>query len=82
MFGQGHRTSMVTDIARARSAQVRARAADEAAELVSHVINKVRSEGVTSLRALANVLNDRGIRTRRGGAWNASGVKRVLDRVR
>ncbi len=77
----GHRTSDVSEAARTRSAQVRAEAADELGRLVLPIIEELRSTGVRSLRMLADALNDRGVRTRRGGAWGASGVKRVIDRL-
>jgi DNA invertase Pin-like site-specific DNA recombinase len=78
----GYRTATVSDAARIRSAQVRRKAADELGQLVLPVIDEFRILGIVSLRAIARALNDRGIRTRMGGAWDPSAVKRVLDRVR
>jgi DNA invertase Pin-like site-specific DNA recombinase len=78
----GYRVSTVSDAARTRSAQVRGNAADELGRLVLPVIEEFRTLGIVSLRAIARALNDRGIRTRTNGAWDPSGVKRVLDRVR
>jgi len=78
----GYRTSTVSEAARIRSARVRPKAADDLGRLVLPVIEEFRTLGVVSLRAVAQALNDRGIWTRRGGAWDASAVKRVLDRVR
>ena len=77
----GYRISTVSEAARIRSAQVRRKAATDLARLVLPVIEEFRTLGIVSLRAVARALNDRGVRTRRGGAWDASGVKRVLDRA-
>jgi DNA invertase Pin-like site-specific DNA recombinase len=77
----GYRVSTVSDAARIRSAQMRRTAADDLGRLVRPVIEEFRTLGIVSLRAIARALNDRGIRTRTGGAWDASGVKRVLDRT-
>ena len=77
----GYRTSNVSELARTRSAQVRSAAAIDLARLVLPVIAQLRSDGVHSLRGIARALNNRGIRTRRGGAWSASAVRLVLDRA-
>jgi hypothetical protein len=45
------------------------------------VIREIQGAGVTSLRGLADVLNRRGIKTRRGREWHASQVAQVLERV-
>jgi Recombinase len=37
--------------------------------------------GVTDLRGIAQALNDRGVRTARGGRWHVSNVKNVIDRA-
>ncbi|MFB9151279.1 recombinase family protein [Roseovarius ramblicola] len=46
------------------------------------VTGSLRSAGVTSLRALADELNTRGIRTRRGGRWHVSTVRNLLVRLK
>ncbi|MFC3614779.1 recombinase family protein, partial [Lutimaribacter marinistellae] len=46
------------------------------------VIVSIRAEGHTTLRAIADVLNARGIRTRRGGRWHVSTVRNLLVRLR
>ena len=58
-------------------AAVSANAAAFAAELAP-VLEDIRAEGHTSLRAIAAVLMARGIRTRRGGQWNVGNVGRLL----
>lgn len=45
---------------------------------VMPVIEAVRSEGHSSLRAIAGELNTRGIVTARGGKWGPSGVRDVI----
>jgi DNA invertase Pin-like site-specific DNA recombinase len=52
------------------------------AESVMERIEEVRREmGATSLHAIAAALNERGVRTPRGGQWYAASVQRVLERV-
>ena len=41
----------------------------------------LRAEGRTTLRPLAEALNDRGMLTRRGGQWHVSSVRNLLRRV-
>lgn len=47
---------------------------------VMPVIETIRSEGHTSLRAVANELNARQIMTARGGKWGPSGVRDLIAR--
>jgi hypothetical protein len=51
-----------------------ARNADRHAQDLRAVVDEIRASGATSLRAMAAVLNDRGILTRRGGRWHVSTV--------
>jgi DNA invertase Pin-like site-specific DNA recombinase len=44
------------------------------------VIKAVQEEGAESLRQIAEALNDRGIKTARGGEWSAVQVQRVLSK--
>jgi DNA invertase Pin-like site-specific DNA recombinase len=55
--------------------------ADEFAANVMPVIDALRKAGIADLRGLAHALNDRGIRTARGGRWHVSNVKNVIDRA-
>jgi DNA invertase Pin-like site-specific DNA recombinase len=57
----------------------RDKAIKEFADLVP-LLKQWRANG-KSLREIAALLNDDGVPTRKGGAWNASQVKRVLDRA-
>ena len=54
--------------------------ADQHAANVLPIIREAQKAGATTLRALAEALNARGIPTARGGAWHAMSVKNVLDR--
>lgn len=56
-------------------------AADAFAKEVSPVIAEVRGQGITSVRKIADALNDRGITTPRGGRWHATSVQRLLERL-
>ena len=44
------------------------------------VIEAIRKTGVRDLRGIAAALNARGVRTPRGGHWNVSNVKNLVDR--
>ena len=44
------------------------------------IIVSLQKSGVTSLRGIAIALNNRGIRTARGGEWQVSNVRNVLAR--
>jgi DNA invertase Pin-like site-specific DNA recombinase len=60
------------------SAKVRgAKAVSRASDLLP-VIRDAQDHGATSLREIAAVLNERGIRTARGGEWSAVQVQRVI----
>ena len=45
------------------------------------VVSAIQDAGITDLRGIAQVLNDRGVRTARGGRWHVSNVKNLLDRA-
>lgn len=54
--------------------------ADQHAANVIPIIREAQRAGATTLRAVADVLNARGIHTARGGRWHATSVKNVIDR--
>src|SRR6202163_2208917 len=54
--------------------------ADRHAANILPVIREAQKAGATTLRAVAEALNARGISTARGGSWHAMSVKNVLDR--
>jgi DNA invertase Pin-like site-specific DNA recombinase len=55
--------------------------ADKFAANILPVVNSVRASGINDLRGIAQALNDRGVRTARGGQWHVSNVKNIIDRV-
>src|SRR5260370_2857159 len=44
------------------------------------IIEQIQASGVVKLRAIARVLNDRGVRTARGGNWNESTLRGLMKR--
>lgn len=80
---QGVRLGNRTNLA---EAQVIGRAANEAAadQFASNVlpiIRHVQAAGITSLSGIAEALSARGIKTARGGSWQAITVRNVLLRA-
>jgi Recombinase len=61
------------------AASIKAKADQHAANILP-IIREARKAGATTLRAVAEALNARGISTPRGGTWHAMSVKNVLDR--
>ena len=55
--------------------------ADAFAANVLPIIASLRASGVRGLRGLATALNNRGVRTARGGRWHVSNVKNLVDRL-
>ncbi|WP_342112184.1 recombinase family protein [Methylobacterium sp. SI9] len=80
---QGVRLGNRTNLAEASKAgqEANARAAAAFAANVLPVIANIQAAGVSSLRAVAAALNERGVTTARGGEWSASQVQRVLGRA-
>jgi DNA invertase Pin-like site-specific DNA recombinase len=58
----------------------RAKAAERATDILP-IIAEIQAGGVTSLRAIAAGLNERGIPAANGGQWSATQVMRVLGRM-
>jgi DNA invertase Pin-like site-specific DNA recombinase len=61
-------------------AAVKANAEDRAENLRS-IVEEMRAEGVTTVRAIAAELNARGILTPRGGEWHPTSAARLLARL-
>jgi DNA invertase Pin-like site-specific DNA recombinase len=55
--------------------------ADRHAANLIPVIEALRLEGVSSLGAIAEALNERGMLTPRGGRWHKSSVRNLLNRL-
>ena len=56
-------------------------AADALAANRACLVCRIEASGATTLRAIAEALNARGIRTARGGAWYAATVGNLLARA-
>jgi hypothetical protein len=54
--------------------------ADRFAQTVLPIIASIQRSGIASLRGLAIALNNRGVRTARGGRWQVSNVRDTLAR--
>ncbi len=65
----------------AAAAQARRLYADDAAQILMPSIRDAQDGGASSLRAIADALNAKGIRTVRGTDWTPMAVRRVLMRV-
>src|SRR5271156_1913008 len=72
----GNRTKLGE--ARAKSATANRAGADAFAANVLPVVRQIQASGATTLRAIAEALNARGIRTARGGQWHSSTVGNLL----
>lgn len=66
--------------AQARSAAANKVAADAFAANILPIVKQIQAAGATSLAAIAEALNARGVRTARGGAWYASTVRNIVGR--
>ena len=55
--------------------------ADRFARSLMPVVEAVRSTGAATLDAISSALNQRGIRTARGGRWHVSSVMNLLARA-
>ncbi|MEH6717533.1 MAG: recombinase family protein [Aurantimonas endophytica] len=75
----GNRTNLAN--AQRAGAASNAASADAFAANVLPVVRQIQARGPVSLRTIAHILNDRGIRTARGGEWTAMTVKRITDRA-
>ena len=66
---------------RGQGQAVRTKAADEKAAQIRPVIESVKAAGATTLRAIAEALNARGLTAPRGGEWTAIAVSRAVARM-
>ena len=74
----GNRTNLAE--AAAKGAAANRDGAVAYAANVLPVINQIRAGGATTLRDIAAALNERGVKTARGGEWHAATVRNVLGR--
>jgi DNA invertase Pin-like site-specific DNA recombinase len=69
------------DAVRQRAVDSTKAEADRFAKNVAPLIQEIRKTGAVSLRAIARVLNARGVATARGGSWTAVQVGSIQRRV-
>ena len=74
-----HKWAAIAASGRKAGTAARSKAAAEWVKDVMPVIEDIRGSGATSLRQIADRLNERGIETRRGQQWTATQVMRVLQ---
>lgn len=74
----GNRTNLAE--AQAMGAAANRAAADTFASNVLPVVRQMQAAGITTVRAIAEALNARGIRTARGGMWHHTTVRNLLAR--
>lgn len=67
--------------AAAAGRQKNAKLADDFARSMHPLISGLQSSGLTTLRAIADGLNNRSIRTRHGKNWRPNSVKQLKDRL-
>ncbi len=80
---QGVKLGNPTNLAAAgaKGAQTQRAGADAFAANVLPIVREIQARGATTPRAVASALNDRGVRTARGGDWHDSTVRNLLARV-
>jgi DNA invertase Pin-like site-specific DNA recombinase len=66
--------------ARGKAIAASTAAADAFAANVLPIIRQIQDSGVSSLRGVARALTARGVKTARGGQWNAAQVSDVINR--
>ncbi len=78
----GNRHAEISDLPEAQAKGVAAnrKAADAFAANVLPIVRQIQAAGATTFRAIAEALNDRGVRTARGGAWHDNTVRNLLAR--
>jgi DNA invertase Pin-like site-specific DNA recombinase len=77
----GDRGAQLTAKQRAAGRAVLIERAEARAADLSDIVKELQASGATSLRAIAEGLNTRGIPTARGGKWSSVQVMRVLERL-
>jgi DNA invertase Pin-like site-specific DNA recombinase len=68
-------------MAAAKGRAVSIQDAERFAATVLPIMQEIQNAGVASLRGLAIALNNRGVRTARGGQWQVSNVRNLLARI-
>jgi Recombinase len=63
--------------AQAKGVAANCQAVDAFAANVLPIVRQIQAAGATTFRAIATALNNRGVRTARGGAWHDSTVRNL-----
>lgn len=63
------------------AAKMQAANANATAERLRPIIDSIKAEGVTTVRGIAEALNEKGYVTERGGSFHIATVQRVLSRL-
>jgi DNA invertase Pin-like site-specific DNA recombinase len=66
----------------AKGAETQRAGADAFAANVLPIVRQIQAAGATTARAIAAALNERGVKTARGGDWHDSTVRNLLARAR
>jgi len=69
-------------VSRERRGLAHRRAADERAKAMAPIVRELREAGLVTLRAMADELNKRNIKTVRGRRWRPATVLNLLSRLR
>ncbi|GJD36465.1 recombinase family protein [Methylobacterium aerolatum] len=77
----GNRGGMLTTEAKAKGVAVRQAKANGRAADLAPILAEIRAGGATTLQAVADALNARGVPTARGGKWSPVQVQRVEERA-
>lgn len=75
----GNRTNLAA--AQAKGGAAVKREADQFAAKVVPTIEAIKRTGTTSYNAIAKALNDRGVKTAKGGTWAAATVRNIMLRA-
>jgi DNA invertase Pin-like site-specific DNA recombinase len=75
----GNRTNACHAAALGRQAQIAE--ADRFAANILPIVAAIQNSGVSTLAGIAEALNNRGVRSARGGQWHVSTVRNLLARV-
>jgi DNA invertase Pin-like site-specific DNA recombinase len=75
----GNRTNLPD--AQAKAVAANREAADAFAANMLPILRQIQASGATTLRGIADALNNRCVRTARGGAWHDSTVRNLLARA-
>ena len=75
----GNRTNL--DEAQKMGAAVNKQKAEQAAQELAPVVDKIKQRGLGTKGEIASELNKLGYRTVRGGEWSATNIRRLLERI-